>query len=130
METKLLSKAVDHPHNDPGFFLTRSAYTHIQRALDKALNKQFIGVRVGVRKAGCSGFEYKLEFITQAAFTEFDFIFTFDNVTILIDKKTYLQFFKGGTVMDFRKEGLQEGIAFENPNVAHQCGCGESFTLK
>ena len=49
---------------------------------------------------------------------------------MLIDKEIYLKFFKGGTVLDFRKEGLKQGLQFENPNVAHQCGCGESFTLE
>lgn len=31
--------------------------------------------------------------------------------------------------MDFQKEGMKEGLIFDNPNVANQCGCGESFTL-
>jgi len=59
-----------------------------------------------------------------------DYVFSFDDVSVLIDKEIYLKFFKGGTVLDFRKEGLKQGLQFENPNVAHQCGCGESFTLE
>jgi iron-sulfur cluster assembly protein len=34
-----------------------------------------------------------------------------------------------GTIVDFAREGLNEGLEFRNPNVAGECGCGESFTV-
>lgn len=118
------------PDNDPGLTLSDSALTHIRKSLEKASSsKKPIGIRVNVKKAGCSGYEYVLEYAYPESEKPLDIAFTFDTVTVLIDKAIYQKFFKGGTVMDFRKEGLKEGLMFENPNVANQCGCGESFTL-
>lgn len=117
------------PASDPGLQITQAALNHIRRSIEKASNPKPMGVRVGVKKAGCSGYEYVLEYAYPQMQREVDFAFKLENVTVLIDKEIYLKFFKGGTVMDFRKEGINEGLQFENPNVGQQCGCGESFTL-
>lgn len=116
----------DLPTSDPGLKVTESAISHLHKTLDKATPKP-IGIRVGVKKAGCSGYEYILEYAYEER--AMDFVFICEGISIFIDKEIYLKFFKGGTVMDFRKEGLKEGLQFENPNVGNQCGCGESFTL-
>ena len=50
-----------------------------------------------------------------------------DSVTIVVDKKSLV--YIDGTEMDFVKEGLNEGFAFNNPNEKDACGCGESFTV-
>lgn len=114
------------PESDPGLSLTPSALKHLQHLLE---HKTYVGIRVAVKKAGCSGYEYVLEYAEPEGSTPFDFIFVYDQIEVMIDKETYLKFFTGGTLMDYRKEGLNEGIKFDNPNVGHQCGCGESFTL-
>lgn len=119
----------DLPANDPGLQVTKDALSHIRRSIEKAKTPKPIGIRVGVKKAGCSGYEYVLEYAYPNSQRNIDFAFTIDEVTVLIDKEIYLKFFKGGTTMDFRKEGLNEGLQFENPNVGNECGCGESFTL-
>lgn len=121
---------VDLPSNDPGLSITSSALSHIKRSLEKTTSaSKPIGIRVGVKKAGCSGYEYVLEYAYPNSQRTVDFAFTVEDITVLIDKEIYLKFFKGGTIMDFRKEGINEGLQFENPNVGNQCGCGESFTL-
>lgn len=117
------------PNNDPGFRVTPTALTHLHKALEKHSGAPVQGIRVGVKKAGCSGYEYTIALEAKVP-SEIDYIFEFDDVQIIIDKEIYLKFFKGGTVMDYRKEGLKQGLEFDNPNVAAQCGCGESFTLK
>ncbi|MCS5711032.1 iron-sulfur cluster assembly accessory protein [Candidatus Berkiella aquae] len=120
------------PNNDPGLSVTEAALQYIRRSLHKTESEspKAIGIRVGVKKAGCSGYEYILEAAFADSLKSLDYVFSFDDVSILIDKEIYLKFFKGGTILDFRKEGLKQGLQFENPNVAHQCGCGESFTLE
>ncbi len=118
----------DLPAQDPGLKLTMSALIHLRRSMEKAKKKP-IGVRVGVKKAGCSGYEYVLEYAYPESQNTLDFAFKVDDITVLIDKDIYMKFLKGGTVMDFRKEGINEGLKFDNPNVGNQCGCGESFTL-
>ncbi len=119
----------DLPASDPGLKVTQNALSHIRRSVEKAQSPKPIGVRVGVKKAGCSGYEYVLEYAYPQSQKDLDYAFKIEDVTVLVDKEIYLKFLKGGTVMDFRKEGINEGLQFDNPNVGHQCGCGESFTL-
>jgi len=84
-----------------------------------------IGLRLGVRTAGCSGLAYTMEFADVRQ--ESDVQFESQGVTLLVDPKSlpYL----AGTELDFVREGLNEGFKFHNPNSKAQCGCGESFTV-
>ena len=34
-----------------------------------------------------------------------------------------------GTEIDFASDGFSTAFRFKNPNVADECGCGESFTV-
>lgn len=120
-------KPNDLPPADPGLEVTESALNHIRRSLQGATAQQPVGIRLHVKKAGCSGYEYELKYAFEQSVL--DYAFVYDDVTVLVDKEIYLKFFKGGTRLDFRKEGINEGLQFDNPNVANQCGCGESFTL-
>ena len=84
-----------------------------------------IGMRIGIRTAGCSGFAYVLEFADEIR--EHDIEIDERGVTLLIDKKdiVYLR----GMEIDHVKKGLNEGFEFNNPNSKATCGCGESFTV-
>jgi iron-sulfur cluster assembly accessory protein len=115
---------------DPGLSLTAKAIDHVKRALKEATQGEVVGLRLLVKKAGCSGYEYHIEYAYSAGINALDLIFEQDQVKLIVDKETYLKFLSGGTEIDFKREGLNEGLHFENPNVANQCGCGESFTLK
>ena len=122
-------KPTDLPSGDPGLQVTATALDHVRKKLTLSKQQQAVGVRVDVKKAGCSGYEYVLSYAYQDSAKSLDFAFEFDGIMILIDKAVYGKFFQGGTVMDFKQEGVNEGLDFKNPNVGHQCGCGESFTL-
>ncbi len=115
---------------DPGLTMTPEAQKHVRQSLAQSQDSRAIGIRVGVKKAGCSGYEYVLEYAYEGSTSELDYEFKFDDLIVVVDKETYLKFLSGGTVLDYRREGLNEGLKFDNPNVANQCGCGESFTLK
>ena len=82
-----------------------------------------IGLRVGVRTAGCSGMAYTMEFAEEKA--PFDETVEDKGVTVLIDPKALM--FLIGTEMDYVDEKLQSGFVFNNPNEKGRCGCGESF---
>ena len=56
-----------------------------------------------------------------------DTVFEDKGVKVIIDGKSMV--YLDGTELDFVKEGLNEGFKFNNPNVANECGCGESFTV-
>ncbi len=98
-----------------------------QRVNDFLANRgKGVGVRLGVKTTGCSGMAYVIEFVDDVNDDE-DEVFESNGVTIVVDKKSLV--YIDGTEMDFVKEGLNEGFAFNNPNEKDSCGCGESFTV-
>lgn len=104
--------------------MTEAAVQHIRKMLTQSDSKK--GVRLGVKKSGCSGFKYDIEFVEQAEDTD-QAIKIANDVTLFIaeDAKAYVR----GTVIDFTKEGLNSTIKFNNPNAKDLCGCGESFSV-
>ena len=103
--------------------MTETAAKHIDSHLAK--RGKGLGVRLGVRTSGCSGMAYVLEFVDDVS--EGDQLFEDQGIKIIVDEKSML--YLDGTQLDFVKEGLNEGFKFENPNVASECGCGESFNV-
>jgi iron-sulfur cluster assembly protein len=103
--------------------ITEAAAEHVQRHL--ANRGSGYGIRVGVRTSGCSGMAYVLEFVDDVEAE--DQVFEEHGVKVVIDPKSMA--YLDGTELDFVKEGLNEGFAFNNPNVSAECGCGESFTV-
>jgi len=103
---------------------SEKAINHFKSQLLEQSDSSFI--RIGVREAGCSGYEYFFEFedILCAKDTEF----VFDHCRIIVDE-TSLNFMKGSLV-EYSEDGLNKGITFKNPNAKAVCGCGESFTLE
>lgn len=103
--------------------LTQRAAEHVQRYLTK--RGKGIGLRLGVKTSGCSGMAYKLEFcdVIEAD----DLVWESFGVKVIVDPKSlpYLD----GTELDYRREGLNEGFKFQNPNEVSRCGCGESFQV-
>lgn len=101
--------------------MSNSAREHISRQLQS--RGKGIGIRVGVKTAGCSGLSYVLEFVDDVAAG--DQVFDQGDFKLIVDSKSLI--YLDGTELDFVKEGLNEGFAFNNPNVKSECGCGESF---
>lgn len=101
--------------------MTEAAKAHVQAQIEQ--RGRGIGIRVGVKTAGCSGLSYVLEFVDSAA--NEDKMFTQGDFGLYIDPKSLI--YLDGTELDFVKEGLNEGFEFKNPNVKNECGCGESF---
>ena len=104
--------------------LTESAAKQIQGQLTK--RGKGLGLRVGVKKVGCSGFAYTFDYAD--AVRAGDQLFESHNAKLVIDADS-LSFLEGSR-LDFVKEGLKQSFKFENPNVDSTCGCGESFSLK
>src|ERR1700682_6510332 len=104
--------------------LTETAASHVAKFLTK--RGKGVGLRLGVRTTGCSGLAYKLEYADDIR--PEDHRFQSHGVTVIVDPKSmpYLD----GTELDFTREGWNEGLKFNNPNVKDECGCGESFNIK
>jgi iron-sulfur cluster assembly protein len=101
--------------------MTERAAKHVSKALEQ--RGKGIGLRLGVRTAGCSGMAYRIEYVDELA--EEDTVFEHHGVKIVVDPKSLA--YLDGTELDFVREGLNEGFKFNNPNVKDECGCGESF---
>ena len=104
--------------------LTEDAAKQIQRQLAK--RGKGLGLRVGVKKVGCSGFAYTFDYADEVR--PGDRLFEAHEAKVLVDGES-LSFLDGSRV-DFVKEGLKQMFKFDNPNVDSTCGCGESFSLK
>ena len=89
-----------------------------------AEDPQALGLRFGVRRTGCSGWGYLAEL--ARATDPGDTVFELDGIRVYVDADSLA--LVDGTRIDFLKSGLNEQFVFQNPNVAAECGCGESFT--
>ena len=104
--------------------LTESAALRVSTYLSR--RGHGVGLRVGVKKTGCSGFAYVVNYADEVA--ENDIVFEDSGVKIVVDRDSLALI--DGTVVDFVKEGINEAFKFRNPNVTGECGCGESFTTQ
>jgi iron-sulfur cluster assembly protein len=84
-----------------------------------------VGLRLSVKKTGCSGFAYVVNYADDIG-TD-DVVFEDRGVKVIVDRDSLG--FIDGTEVDFVKQGLNEAFRFRNPNVKGECGCGESFTV-
>ncbi|HEX4298106.1 MAG TPA: iron-sulfur cluster assembly accessory protein [Devosia sp.] len=109
----------------PIMSLTDAAADRVREIIDDS-GKPLIGVRVGVKNAGCAGMSYTLDYVAEPVGGD-DHV-TDKGVDVYIEPKATL--FLLGTVMDFEEDLLKSGFTFKNPNQTGECGCGESVTLK
>ena len=107
-----------------GVILTPSAKTHVLSYLAKQVDS--LGVRLSVKKTGCSGFSYVVDYVNAVNDNDLSFLLE-GNYHLYIDKSSYP--YLKGLIMDYVKQGLNAKFIFENPNQSGQCGCGESFTV-
>jgi iron-sulfur cluster assembly protein len=84
------------------------------------------GLRIGVKKGGCAGMEYTMDYVTDI--DPHDEIVESDGARVMIAPMA--QMFLFGTVIDYETSLLESGFKFRNPNVADACGCGESIKFK
>jgi iron-sulfur cluster assembly protein len=83
------------------------------------------GLRIGVKKGGCAGMEYTMEWAAEQK--PFDEVVEQHGARVLIDPKAVMYLL--GTEMDYVTEKLSSQFVFSNPNQTSSCGCGESVNL-
>jgi iron-sulfur cluster assembly protein len=103
--------------------LTESAAQQIQRQLTK--RGSGLGLRLAVKKSGCSGYAYVLDYVDTLA--ENDDVFEKFDVKVVVKREDLAVL--NGIEIDYRKDGLNAAFKFNNPNVKGMCGCGESFAV-
>lgn len=104
--------------------LTENAAKQIKAQLAK--RGRGLGLRVGVKSDGCSGYAYTYDYADEVRAG--DQLVEAHDARLVIDAKS-LEFLEGST-LDFVKEGLKQVFKFHNPNVDATCGCGESFSVR
>ena len=100
--------------------LTPAAETQIARLMAKGGHT---GLRIGVKKGGCAGMEYTMDYVDEA--DPSDEVVEQNGARVLIAPMA--QMFLFGTEIDYQTSLLESGFRFNNPNVAEACGCGESI---
>ena len=103
--------------------LTPSAAERVRSFLEK--RGSGVGLRLGVKKTGCSGFAYVVNYADEVAAS--DVVFENQGVKVIVDADSLR--YVDGTEIDFVRQGLNEAFKFRNPNVRGECGCGESFNV-
>ncbi|MGH8474591.1 MAG: HesB/IscA family protein [Methylococcales bacterium] len=103
--------------------LTENAAKQVRTQLDK--RGSGLGLRLAVKKSGCSGFAYVIDFADRL--DEGDRVFEDHGVKLVVNHEHLPML--DGLQLDYRKQGLNAAFNFENPNVKGSCGCGESFSV-
>lgn len=103
--------------------LTPAAADRVRKFI--ASRGQGLGLKLGVRKTGCSGFAYVINYADSQV--PDDLVFEDRGVKVFVDPASLPLI--DGTTIDFVKQGLNEAFRFQNPNTKGECGCGESFNV-
>lgn len=103
--------------------LTPSAAERVRSHL--ARRGSGLGLRLGIKPSGCSGFSYVIGYADEAR--DDDLVFDSEGVKVFVDRASLAAI--DGTRVDFVRRGLNESFHFDNPNVRGECGCGESFSV-
>jgi iron-sulfur cluster assembly protein len=104
--------------------LTAAAAQRVQTMLGK--RGRGLGLRLGTRKSGCSGFAYVVDYADEVGAD--DVVFESHGVKVIVDNAS-LPVLDGMQIDYVRNNLLNEGFEFRNPNVKDSCGCGESFSV-
>jgi iron-sulfur cluster assembly protein len=107
----------------PAVTLTPAAEAQIARLMAEKGHK---GLRIGIKKGGCAGMEYTMDFADTVA--PMDEVVEQGAARVMIAPMA--QMFLFGTEIDYETTLLSSGFRFRNPNVAEACGCGESIKFK
>ena len=103
--------------------MTPTAASQIAKLMSKGDTK---GLRIGVKKGGCAGMEYTMDYVTEV--DPNDEVVEQDGARVMIAPMA--QMFLFGTEIDYQTSLLESGFVFNNPNVTEACGCGESIKFK
>jgi iron-sulfur cluster assembly accessory protein len=106
-----------------GVVLTDVAAAKVKSLLEQE-GRDDLRLRIGVQPGGCSGLVYQLYFDERTL--DGDAVHDFGGVEVVVDRMSapYLL----GATIDFADTIDKQGFTIDNPNAAHSCACGDSFS--
>lgn len=117
-----MATATQENASESGILLTESAIGRVREFLERDGG---VGLRIDIRRTGCSGYAYDVGLAQEVG--DSDHVFEQDGLKVVVSDKAMPMV--AGTTVDFVNEGLVREFRFRNPNVTGECGCGESFTV-
>ncbi|MEN9916711.1 MAG: iron-sulfur cluster assembly protein [Pseudomonadota bacterium] len=115
----------DHKSKRDQLYITPSAVQHIKKILAKQIREKCF--RLSVKRSGCSGFSYVVDYVDS--FHSEDLKFSIDNdLDVFVDQASFP--ILRGVCIDYVQNGLNGALKFINPNQTAACGCGESFSIR
>ncbi len=105
--------------------LTPSAIQHVKKILAKQSGEKWF--RLSVKRSGCSGFAYVVDYVDT--FLSEDLKFSINNDLVVYIDRSSFPILKG-VCIDYVQNGLNGALKFINPNQTAACGCGESFSIE
>ncbi|MFT4569897.1 MAG: iron-sulfur cluster assembly accessory protein [Hyphomicrobiaceae bacterium] len=114
---------MEQQHSERIVDLTESAVARVRAAMESD-GRTDLALRLSVTKGGCSGYEYSIKFTDSPE--EADIHYDIDDVAVFVASDSVEQL--RGTLLDFDDGLYGAGLKFVNPNAAHSCGCGASFS--
>lgn len=82
-------------------------------------------LRVEVKKGGCSGLSYKMQFENELKTG--DKVFEQLGEKLVVDGPSFMYLI--GMTLDYSGGLNGKGFVFDNPNATKSCGCGSSFNV-
>lgn len=104
--------------------ISEAAVDHAKTLLSDA-DDSTIGLRVGLRTGGCSGYKYVVEYAQDVK--KHEEVIEQDGITVIVDPTAVM--FLLGSEMDYEVSTFESGFTFKNPNETGRCGCGESISF-
>jgi iron-sulfur cluster assembly protein len=105
--------------------ITESAVKKLKSLKSEDGQPDTAALRVEVKKGGCSGLSYKMNFDNVSR--EGDQSFESHGERIIVDSESLL--YIAGMELDYSGGLNGKGFVFNNPNASKNCGCGSSFNV-
>ncbi len=105
--------------------ISESAAKRIQNLKSEENRDENHFLRVLVKKGGCSGMSYKMDFDSELK--SGDQVFEQFNTKVVVDSASFLYLI--GMTLDYSGGLNGKGFVFNNPNATKNCGCGSSFNV-